>query len=442
MSDVAPTIHPRIRVEDAASHVGETVSIAGWLYNLRKSGKIVFPILRDGSGMMQCVGVKAELPEETFETLKHLTQESSIIFNGKIRAEERATGGYEMDIESVEVLQRVPEDQAYPITPKEHGIEFLMDNRHLWLRSKRQHAILRVRHEVVRAVRDFFDDNGFTLVDCPIFTPASCEGTTTLFEVDYFEDEKVYLTQSGQLYNEATAMAFGKTYCFGPTFRAEKSKTRRHLTEFWMVEPEMAYASIEDVKQLAERFVCSVVGRVLDKKREELKVLERDTSKLEACLPPFPRLSYDEAVKILQEKGSEIQWGSDFGGTDETILTENQDRPIMVDRFPTAIKAFYMQPDPARPEVALGVDVLAPEGYGEIIGGGERIHDLDLLMSRLHEHQLPQEPFDWYIDLRRYGSVPHGGFGMGIERCVAWICGLEHVRETIAFPRMLYRTKP
>jgi asparaginyl-tRNA synthetase len=442
MSESAPSANPRIRIQDAAHHVGETVSIAGWLYNLRKSGKIVFPILRDGSGLMQCVGVKAELPEETFDTLKHLTQESSIILTGQIRAEARAIGGYEMDIRSAEVLQRVPEDQPYPITPKEHGIEFLMDNRHLWLRSKRQHAILRVRHEVVRAVRDFFDNNGFTLVDCPIFTPASCEGTTTLFEVDYFEDEKVYLTQSGQLYNEATAMAFGKTYCFGPTFRAEKSKTRRHLTEFWMVEPEMAYATIEDVKQLAEHFVCYVVGRVLDAKREELKVLERDTAKLEACVPPFPRVSYDDAVKILQQKGSEIQWGSDFGGTDETILTESQDKPIMVDRFPTAIKAFYMQPDPARPEVALGVDVLAPEGYGEIIGGGERIHDLDLLMARLKEHNLPQEPFDWYIDLRRYGSVPHGGFGMGIERCVAWICGLEHVRETIAFPRMLYRTKP
>lgn len=439
MSDAAT---PRIRIADAASHVGEKVSIAGWLYNLRKSGKIVFPILRDGSGLMQCVGLKAELPEEVFDTLKHLTQESSLVLTGAIRAEARAMGGYEMDIESVEVLQRVPEDRPYPITPKEHGIEFLMDNRHLWLRSRRQHAILRIRHEVIRAVRDFFDDNGFTLADCPIFTPASCEGTTTLFEVDYFEDEKVYLTQSGQLYNEATAMAFGKTYCFGPTFRAEKSKTRRHLTEFWMVEPEMAYATIEDVKNLAERFVASVVGRVLDRKREELKVLERDTTKLEACVPPFPRMSYDEAVEILRNKGSSIEWGSDFGGTDETLLTEDQDRPIMVDRFPTAIKAFYMQPDPARPEVALGVDVLAPEGYGEIIGGGERIHDLDLLMARLEEHKLDPEPFDWYIDLRRFGSVPHGGFGMGIERAVAWICGLEHVRETIAFPRMLYRTKP
>lgn len=439
MSDAAV---PRIRISEAASHEGRKVSIAGWLYNLRKSGKIVFPILRDGSGLMQCVGLKAELPEETFETLKRLTQESSLVLTGAIRAEPRAAGGYEMDIESVDVLQRVPEERPYPITPKEHGIDFLMDNRHLWLRSRRQHAILRVRHEVIRAVRDFFDDNGFTLVDCPIFTPASCEGTTTLFEVDYFEDEKVYLTQSGQLYNEATAMAFGKTYCFGPTFRAEKSKTRRHLTEFWMVEPEMAYATIEDVKNLAERFVVSVVGRVLDRKREELKVLERDTAKLEACVPPFPRMSYDEALEILHRKGSSIEWGSDFGGTDETLLTEDQDRPIMVDRFPTAIKAFYMQPDPARPEVALGVDVLAPEGYGEIIGGGERIHDLDLLMARLEEHKLSPEPFDWYIDLRRYGSVPHGGFGMGIERAVAWICGLEHVRETIAFPRMLYRTKP
>ena len=432
----------RITIADARLYVDQTVEIPGWLYNLRKSGKIVFPILRDGTGLMQCVALKSSLPEDVFESLKHLTQESSLIVRGRIRAESRAPGGYEMDVESVDILQKVSEEDPYPITPKEHGVDFLMDHRHLWLRSQRQHAIIRVRHEIIRAVRDYFDNHGFTLVDTPIFTPAACEGTTTLFEVNYFDDEKAYLSQSGQLYSEATAMAFGKVYCFGPTFRAEKSKTRRHLTEFWMVEPEMAYADLEEVKRVAEEMVVSVVGRVLESRREELKVLERDTTKLEAVQAPFPRLSYDDAVKNLQEHGSEVQWGSDFGGGDETILTQQFERPIMVDRFPTAIKAFYMQPDPARPEVAMGVDVLAPEGYGEIIGGGQRIHDLDLLLRRIDEHGLPREAFNWYIDLRKYGTVPHGGFGMGIERCVAWICGLEHVRETIAFPRMLYRLRP
>jgi asparaginyl-tRNA synthetase len=431
----------RITIADAARHVGESVEIPGWLYNLRKSGKIVFPILRDGTGLMQCVAVKNAVPEELFEELKHLTQESSLIVRGKIRAEARAPGGYEMDVEGAEIIQKVSESDPYPITPKDHGVDFLMDHRHLWLRSQRQHAIIRVRHEVIKAVRDYFDSHGFTLVDTPIFTPAACEGTTTLFEVNYFDD-KAYLTQSGQLYNEANAMAFGKVYCFGPTFRAEKSKTRRHLTEFWMVEPEMAYADLDEIKRVAEEMVIYVVGRVLENRREELKVLERDVAKLEAVQSPFPRLSYDAAVKNLQEHGSEIQWGSDFGGADETILTQQFDRPIMVDRFPTAIKAFYMQPDPERPEVAMGVDVLAPEGYGEIIGGGQRIHDPELLLRRIEEHQLPKEAFDWYIDLRKYGTVPHGGFGMGIERCVAWVCGLEHVRETIAFPRMLYRLTP
>jgi asparaginyl-tRNA synthetase len=433
---------PRISISEASRHVGETVEIAGWLYNLRRSGKIAFPIIRDGSGTMQCVAVKSALPEELFETIKNLTQESSIIVTGKLRAEQRAVGGVEMDVESLVVLQRVPESDPYPITPKEHGTDFLMDHRHLWLRSQRQHAIIRVRHEIIKAIRDYFDSHGFTLVDTPIFTPAACEGTTTLFEVNYFEDEKAYLTQSGQLYNEATAMAFGKVYCFGPTFRAEKSKTRRHLTEFWMVEPEMAYATLEDVKRVAEELIVFVVGRVLENRREELKRLERDVTKLEAIQAPFDRMSYDDAVKILQAKGSEIQWGGDFGGTDETLLTEAQQRPLMVDRFPTAIKAFYFQPDPERPEVVLGVDVLAPEGYGEIIGGGQRIHDPELLLKRIEEYQLPKEAFNWYIDLRKYGTVPHGGFGMGIERCVAWICGLEHIRETIAFPRMLYRLRP
>jgi asparaginyl-tRNA synthetase len=432
----------RITIQEAGRHVGEPVEIAGWLYNLRKSGKIVFPLVRDGSGIMQCVAVKANIDEALFESLKSLTQESSLIVRGKIREEARAQGGYEMDVDGAEIVQRVPESDPYPITPKDHGTDFLMDHRHLWLRSKRQHAVIRVRHEVIKAVRDYFDSHGFTLVDTPIFTPAACEGTTTLFEVDYFEDEKVYLTQSGQLYNEADAMAFGKVYCFGPTFRAEKSKTRRHLTEFWMVEPEMAYATLDDVKQVAEQLIVYVVGRVLENRRKDLEALERDIGKLESIKAPFPRMSYDDAVGILQKKGSEIQWGSDFGGTDETLITEELDRPLMVDRYPTQVKAFYFQPDADRPELALGVDVIAPEGYGEIIGGGQRIHDLNLLLKRLEEHHLPPEAFNWYVDLRKYGSVPHGGFGMGIERFVAWMCGLEHIRETIAYPRMLYRTRP
>jgi asparaginyl-tRNA synthetase len=434
--------YSRIRIEDAGRHTGEPVEIAGWLYNLRKSGKIVFPLLRDGTGTLQAVAVKANLDEETFESLKNLTQESSLILRGKVRPEQRAPGGYEMDVEGAEIVQRIPESDPYPITPKEHGVDFLMDHRHLWLRSKRQHAAIRVRHEVIKAVRDYFDSHGFTLVDTPIFTPAACEGTSTLFEVNYFEDEKAYLTQSGQLYNEADAMAFGKVYCFGPTFRAEKSKTRRHLTEFWMVEPEMAYATLDDVKRVGEELVIFVVGRVLENRRAELAELERDTSKLESVLSPFPRMSYDDAVVALQKKGSEIQWGGDFGNTDETLITEGLDRPLIVDRFPTEIKAFYFEPDPERPELALGVDFIAPEGYGEIIGGGQRIHNLDLLLKRLEEHKLPREAFDWYVDLRKFGSVPHAGFGMGIERFVAWMCGLEHIRETIAFPRMLYRTRP
>lgn len=432
----------RVRIEDIGRHTGESIEIAGWLYNLRKSGKIAFPQVRDGSGLLQCVAVKAQLPEEKFEALKHLTQESSLLVRGKVRAEERAPGGYEMDVEDFEIVQRVAEEHPYPITPKDHGIDFLMDHRHLWIRSRRQHAVLRIRAEVIKAVRDFFDSNGFLLVDCPIFTPAACEGTTTLFEVDYFEDEKVYLTQSGQLYNEANAMAFGKVYCFGPTFRAEKSKTRRHLTEFWMVEPEMAYATLDDVKRVGEELVCFVVDRVLQNKRPELAVLERDLAKLEAIKPPFPRITYDAAVELLKKKGSEIEWGSDFGGTDETLISEEYDRPVIVEKFPQQIKAFYFESDPARPELALGADFLAPEGYGEIIGGGQRVHSLELLEKRLAEHNLPREAFEWYLDLRRFGAVPHAGFGMGIERVVTWICGIDHLRETIAFPRMLYRTKP
>ena len=433
---------PRITIDQVGKHAGETVELAGWLYNLRKSGKIAFPLLRDGTGIIQCVAVKSSLDETLFEALKNLTQESSLIVRGKVRAEPRAHGGFELDVESAEILQRVPETDPYPITPKDHGIDFLMDHRHLWLRSKRQHAIIRIRHEVIRAIREYFDSNGFTLVDTPIFTPAACEGTTTLFEVNYFDDEKVYLTQSGQLYNEANAMAFGKVYCFGPTFRAEKSKTRRHLTEFWMVEPEMAYATLSDVQRVAEELVVFVVGRVLENRRVELDALERDVSKLEAIRAPFPRITYDEAVKRLQAKGSEIQWGGDFGNTDETLLTQDDSSPVMVERYPAAIKAFYFQPDAERPEVTLSVDVLAPEGYGEIIGGGQRVHDYDLLVKRLEEHHLPPEAFNWYLDLRKYGSVPHGGFGMGVERFVAWMCGLEHIRETIAYPRMLYRIRP
>jgi asparaginyl-tRNA synthetase len=432
---------PVVEVRNIAQFEGQEVLIQGWLYNLRESGKILFPLLRDGTGILQGVVVKSAVTPEIFERVRALTQESSLRARGRVRKEKRAPSGYELDVADLEVIQSVPVTRPYPITPKEHGVEFLMDHRHLWLRSTRQRAILGIRHEIIRACRDFFDDCGFTLVDTPILTPSACEGTTTLFDVDYF-DEKAYLTQSGQLYNEAAAMAVGKTYCFGPTFRAEKSKTRRHLTEFWMVEPEVAFAQLDDIMALAEGLVSFVVARVLERRREELKILERDLSKLEACAPPFPRMSYDDAVKLLKEKGSEIAWGSDFGGTDETLLSESFDRPVLVHRYPSQVKAFYMEPDPARPEVALCVDMLAPEGYGEIIGGGERAADEQLLLRRIDEQKLPREAFEWYLDLRRYGSVPHAGFGMGIERVVAWICGLDHVRETIPFPRMLYRLTP
>lgn len=431
-------------INEIGRHLGEQVTIKGWLYNKRSSGKLGFLEIRDGSGLIQGVVSKKEVDEVTWERVEQVTQESSVIVTGVAREHPKRPGVYELDISGLQIVQLT---QDYPISPKEHGVEFLMDHRHLWLRSRRQHAILRVRHEIIRAVRDFFDNEGFVLCDTPVFTPAACEGTTTLFEVGYF-DEKAYLTQSGQLYNEATAAAFGKAYCFGPTFRAEKSKTRRHLTEFWMVEPEVAYAQLDDVMTLAENFLSYVVGRVLDNRREELEQLERDTSKLAGIVPPFPRLQYDEAVLMLQEahaKGlveNRFEWGGDLGSPDETYLSGLYDRPVMVHRYPAAIKAFYMEPDPERPDLALCVDVLAPEGYGEVIGGGERMSSHDLLLQRINEHELPPEAFDWYLDLRKYGSVPHGGFGMGIERCVAWICGLEHVRETIPFPRMLYRLKP
>jgi asparaginyl-tRNA synthetase len=428
-----------VHIEDIGKHEGEEVTIKGWLHNRRSSGKIHFLTLRDGSGFIQAVMSKATVGEERFKAADHLSQETSLMVTGTARADTRAPSGYEIDVKSFEV---VGASHDYPITPKEHGVDYLLDRRHLWIRSERQQAILRVRHEIINAVRDFFNGRGFILADTPIFTPAACEGTTTLFPAQYFEEQTAFLTQSGQLYNEANAMALGRVYCFGPTFRAEKSKTRRHLTEFWMVEPEMAYADLNDIMELAEDLVVSVVGRVLEKRRRELTVLERDVSKLEAVRKPFPRISYDEAVTTLKAKGLPIEWGGDFGGPDETALSEQYDRPVMVHRYPSAIKAFYMKPDPDRADLALGVDVLAPEGYGEIIGGGERLADLDLLLERIKEHQLPQEAFEWYLDLRRYGSVPHGGFGMGIERVVAWICKLEHVRETIPYPRMLYRLYP
>ncbi|HEV7374799.1 MAG TPA: asparagine--tRNA ligase [Pyrinomonadaceae bacterium] len=432
-------------INQLSEHVGEEVTLKGWLYNLRSSGKLLFPQLRDGTGIAQCVVFKKAVPPEVWDALNGLGQESALIVNGTVRADERAPGGFEIDVTSAEVVH-VAHD--YPITPKEHGTEFLMDHRHLWIRSRRQHAILKVRHTVVKAVRDFLDKDGFTLCDAPIFTPAACEGTTTLFEVDYFGDDKAYLTQSGQLYNEATAAAFGKVYCFGPTFRAEKSKTRRHLTEFWMVEPEMAYAKLDDVMNLCESFLSYIAARVLEDRAEELKILERDTSKLEAITSPFPRLHYDEAVRMLHEgheRGeveTRFEWGGDFGAPDETYISSKFDRPVMVHHYPAAVKAFYMARDAERPELALGVDVLAPEGYGEVIGGGERATSLEFLREQLTEHQLPEEAFNWYLDLRRYGSVPHAGFGMGIERCTAWMCGIEHVRETIPFPRMLYRLRP
>ena len=434
----------QIYINELKNHIGEVVTLKGWLYNSRSSGKLVFLQLRDGSGIVQCVVFKPN-SEEIFENAKALGQESSIIVTGNVKEDARSPIGVEIDVTGLEVVQNAHD---YPITPKEHGTEFLMDNRHLWIRSKKQNAVLKVRHTVIKAVRDFFDNQGFILADTPIFTPAACEGTTTLFEVDYFGDEKAYLTQSGQLYNEATAAAFGKSYAFGPTFRAEKSKTRRHLTEFWMVEPEVAYAHLEDMMDLGEGLILAIVERVLNERREELKALERDISMLESIASPFPRVHYDDAVKILQEgfdKGeleNPFEWGGDFGAPDETYLSSRFGQPVFVHRFPAAIKGFYFERDRERPELALGIDLLAPEGYGEIIGGGERAMDLEFIEKQIEEHNLPRESFEWYLDLRRYGTVPHSGFGMGIERCTAWMCGIEHVRETIPFPRMLYRLKP
>ena len=438
----------KIYIESLGQHEGKEVKIHGWLYNARHSGKLWFLLLRDGTGIVQCVVSLKDVGEEIFARCEKLTQETSFAVTGAVRAEKRAPGGYELLVKNIEIVHI---SQEYPITPKEHGETFLMDHRHLWLRSSRQHAILRVRHAIIKSIRDFFDTRGFTLIDAPIFTPAACEGTSTLFETDYF-GEKAYLTQSGQLYMEPAALAFGKVYCFGPTFRAEKSKTRRHLTEFWMVEPEVAYMDLEGDMQLAEEFLEFIVQNVLATRREELKILERDVSKLENITRPFPRLSYDEAAAMLttpeaiafaKEKEAPVFVpGNDLGGADETYLTQKFDKPLMVHRYPAAVKAFYMKADPDRADRALGVDVLAPEGYGEIIGGGQREDDVEVLEAKIREHNLPMEAFQWYLDVRRFGSVPHAGFGLGVERTVAWICGLHHVRETIPFARLMHRLYP
>ena len=427
-----------VYIEDIANYVGQEVTLRGWLYNKRSSGKIQFLLVRDGTGLIQAVVSRADVPPAVWDAAESLTQESSLYLTGTVRADKRAPGGYELTATDIKVVQIAEE---YPITPKEHGVDFLMSHRHLWLRSRRQHAALRVRAEIIAAVQEFYNSHGFVRIDTPILTPAACEGTTTLFQTDYFGDP-AYLSQSGQLYNEATIMAFGKVYCFGPTFRAEKSKTRRHLTEFWMIEPEIAFADLDECMHWEEESVAYVVRRVLERRRAEMDVLERDVAKLEKVTVPFPRISYDEALGLLKAAGEDLPWGEDFGGAHETIISEHFDKPVFIHHYPTQCKAFYMQPDPERPETTLSVDLIAPEGYGEIIGGGQRIHDLKLMEQRLEENKLPREAYEWYLDLRRYGSVPHSGYGMGIERTVAWLCGLEHVRETIPFPRMLYRMYP
>ena len=428
----------RTTIKQLKSHVGESVELRGWVYNIRSSGKLRFLLMRDGSGIVQVVWFKGNHSEETFAKLDTLTQETSLIITGKVKEDKRSPLGVELDGETLEILQIA---QDYPLGPKEHGPDFLLSNRHLWLRSQKPHAILRIRDRFVKAIRDFFDQDGFTLIDTPIFTPAACEGTTTLFETEYF-GEKAYLSQSGQLYSEAAAMAFGKVYCFGPTFRAEKSKTRRHLTEFWMVEPEVAFNDLDDNMRLAERFLEYTIQYVLKECAFELSVLGRDTSKLQNVKAPFPRVSYDEAIEVLKRKGHSVNWGDDFGAPEETAVSEDFDRPIFIHRFPAQIKAFYMKPDPQNPKLALGCDCIAPEGYGEIIGGGQREEDIEALRTRLHEHGLKEENFDWYLDLRKYGSVPHSGFGLGLERTVSWICGLDHLREAAAFPRLIHRIKP
>lgn len=428
-----------VTVSELAQHVGQDVELKGWVYNTRSVGKIWFLILRDGTGILQCVVVKDETDDDSFTLEQDLNQEDSVTVTGTVREEPRALGGFELGVCTINVVSHVADE--YPISHKDHGTDFLMSNRHLWLRSKRQHAIMRVRHQTIKAIRDFFDNNGFTLIDSPIFTGNAVENTTTLFELDYFE-RQAYLTQSGQLYQEAGAMAFGKTYCFGPTFRAEKSKTRRHLTEFWMVEPEMAYCDLDGNMDWAEKLVVYIIDAVLNNCQNELKVLERDITKLEAVVPPFPRITYDEAAKILKEHRDGFEYGKDLGGTDETVLSDRFEKPVMIHRWPADIKAFYMKRDEDEPELALGVDMLAPEGYGEIVGGGQREDDLEELVKRIRYHDLPLKPFQWYLDLRKYGSVPHSGFGLGLERTVGWICGTKHIRETIPFPRTMTRLEP
>jgi asparaginyl-tRNA synthetase len=427
-------------IDELGSHIGEEVTLRGWLYNRRSSGKVHFLLIRDGTGICQCVASLADLGPEAFAQADHLGQETSLEVTGVVREDRRAPGGRELTVKGFNVIAPAVD---YPITPKEHGVAFLLDLRHLWVRSARQHAILRVRSEVEAACRDFFHQRGFVLFDSPILTPTSCEGTTNLFEIDYFGERKAYLTQSGQLYAEAGALAFGKVYCFGPTFRAEKSKTRRHLTEFWMVEPEVAYFDLDDDMRLAEDFVSYILSRVIERRADDLRTLERDVSRLErAAAKPYPRITYDEAIERLKAKGMPVKWGDDLGGDEETALSSDFETPVMVHRYPAECKAFYMKRDPRRPEVALCVDMLAPEGYGEIIGGGQREDDYETLKQRILDHGLPLEPFNWYLDLRRYGSVPHAGFGMGIERMTAWCCGIHHIREAIPFPRMMERLEP
>jgi asparaginyl-tRNA synthetase len=428
-----------IHISDLKNYVGREVTLRGWLFNKRSGGKVKFVILRDGTGYVQCVYFKGNVDEDTFKAADKIGQESSIEVTGKVKEEPRSVGGYELDATDLKIIQNA---QNYPITPKDHGIEFLLDNRHLWLRSKRQVAILKIRHRIVKAIRDFFDERGFTLMDPPILTPNAVEGTSTLFETEYFDLGSAYLTQSGQLYAEAGAMALGKVYTFGPTFRAEKSKTRRHLTEFWMVEPEAAFFDLNDDMDLAESFLEYIVQTVLKEMKTELDILERDTSKLVNVKKPLPRITYDEAIEILKKNDIELEWGKDIGGADETIISNQFDRPVIVHRYPADIKAFYMKRDPDNPKLALAMDVLAPEGYGEIIGGSQREDDINQLMERIKEHNLPREAFEWYLDLRRYGTVPHSGFGLGLERTVSWICGLDHLREAIPFPRMIYRKTP
>ena len=446
-TETAKPAAPVATIATLGKHEGQSVEIHGWLYNSRESGKLLFPIFRDGTGTVQGVAHVKSVAPEVFEALKNLTQESSVIVTGKVRADNRAPGGYELDVENITVVQRVPESDPYPITPKEHGVDFLMEHRHLWVRSPRQSAILRIRAEIMRTAAEYFDNNGFIRTDPPILTPAACEGTSTLFPVDYFGDP-AYLTQSGQLYIESTALALGKVYSFGPTFRAEKSKTRRHLTEFWMVEPEVAFCDLDGLMELAENFLSHIVQSVVKNRAPELLVIGRDVEKLKNIVPPFPRLRYDEAAKMLNEAHAKglleqpFEYGNDFGSPDETWLSSQFDRPVMVHRYPAAVKAFYMEPDPKDANFALCVDVLAPEGYGEVIGGSQRVSSYELLKSRIEHHKLPLEAFQWYLDLRRYGSVPHAGFGMGIERVVAWVCALDHVRETIPFARTLHRIYP